>query len=378
LPTRSRTSSLRAADSAHAYRPRRSQRRAADEWTVRELSLIEQHYGRMPRRELIARYLPNRTLKAVEHRAGLLGVCRKVKPAEYWAPAEIEVLRRYYGTMPRKELIALYMPNRSIKQLDYKVGELGLRQRRPATKSWSARDLTLLRQHYGTMPNVALRSRYFPHVSISAIGHRALRLGLRSKEPNWTTAEDRLIKRHYGRVPNPAFAARSLPGRTAEAVQSRAAKLGLTRAIQEVWSAKELRLLRKHYPTHTVHEMSRYLPSRTVAAIRARVTLEGLQRKQRIAWTAPELALIRQHYEAKNGLQRLVRKLVGRTPLSIQQQARKLHLSRAGNPWTAHDDALLRRLYPRHGLKTRIPNHTPGSMRVHAQKLGLRIRPRER
>lgn len=103
-----------------------------------------------------------------------------------------------------------------------------------------------------------------------------------------------------------------------------------------------------------------------------------MQKEQHLAWTAPELALIRRRYEAKNGLQWLVRKLVGRTQLSIQQQARKLHLSRAGNPWTAHDEALLRRLYPRHGLKTRVPGHTPGSVRVHAQKLGLRIRRRER
>jgi hypothetical protein len=343
---------------------------------VRELSLVEQHYGRMPRKELIARYLPNRTVKAVEHRAGLLGVRRKLKPSEDWAPAEIEVLKRYYGKMSRKKLIAHYLPDRSIKQLDYRAGELGLRRRRPATKSWTAQELVLLRQYYGTMPNVELRVRYFPHASITAIAHRAQRLGLRSKVPNWTAAEDRLIKRHYGRMPNLAFVAHHLPARTAEAVQGRAAKLGLTRGVQDVWSAKELGLLRRHYPTHTVQEMTRYLPSRTFAAIRSRVTLEGLQREQHLAWTSPELALIRRHYEAKNGLQRLVRELVGRTQLSIQQQARKLQLSRAGNPWTADDDALLRRLYPRNGLKTRIPGHTPGSMRVHAQKLGLRIRPR--
>lgn len=92
----------------------------------------------------------------------------------------------------------------------------------------------------------------------------------------------------------------------------------------------------------------------------------------------PELSLIRRHYEAKNGLQRLVRELAGRSQLSIQQQAWKLGSSRAGNPWTAAEDALLRRLYPRLGMRARIPGHTPGSMRVHAQKLGLRIMHRKR
>lgn len=234
---------------------------------MRELRLVEQHYGRLSREELIARYLPNRTIKAIEHRAGLLGVRRKVKPAEYWTPAEIEVLKRYYGAIPRKHLIARYLPHRSIKQLDHKAGELGLRRRRLATRSWSAQDLTRLRQHYGTMPNAALRSRYFPQVSIRAIAHRALRLGLRSKAPNWTAAEDRLIKRHYGRMSNAALAAGHLPGRKAEAVQGRATKLGLTQGVQDVWSSKELRLLKQHYRTHTVREMTRYLPNRTAAAI---------------------------------------------------------------------------------------------------------------
>lgn len=227
-------------------RRRRSRPLRAEEWTVRELRLVELHYGRMPRKELVARYLPDRTIKAVEYRAGLLGVRRHVKPSQHWPPVEVEVLKRYYGRMPRKELSARYLPHRSIKQLDYKAGALGLRRRRRPTRSWSAEDLALLRRLHGTMPIAELRSRYFPRISITAIAHRARRLGLRSKEPNWTAKEERVIKRHYGRMTNWALAARHLPGRTAEAVQGRATKLGLTREIQDVWSAKELRLLKRH------------------------------------------------------------------------------------------------------------------------------------
>ncbi len=345
---------------------------------MRELRLLEQHYGRMPRKQLIARYLPNRTVKAAEHRAGLLGLTRKKKPVEYWTPVEIDLLKKHYGTMPRQELIARYLQNRSVKQVDFKAGKLGLRRRRPATRSWSVQDLQLLRQHYGTMPNVALRSRFFPRVSLKAIVHRARRLGVRSREPAWTAAEDRLVKLHFGRVSYAELAASYLPHRTRSAVEGRAAKLGLTREAPAAWSAKESALLKKHYATHDAHQMARYLPGRTIAAIRGRVMLEGLQKERHVAWTAPELALIRRHYEAKTGLQRLVRLLPSRTQLSIQQQAWKLGLSRAGNPWTADDDALLRQLYPRHGRNTRIPGHTPGSTRVHAQKLGLRVTRRKR
>ncbi len=283
----------------------------------------------MPRKQLIARYLPNRTVKAAEHRAGLLGLTRKKKPVEYWTPVEIDLLKKHYGTMPRQELIARYLQNRSVKQVDFKAGKLGLRRRRPATRSWSVQDLQLLRQHYGTMPNVALRSRFFPRVSLKAIVHRARRLGVRSREPAWTAAEDRLVKLHFGRVSYAELAASYLPHRTRSAVEGRAAKLGLTREAPAAWSAKESALLKKHYATHDAHQMARYLPGRTIAAIRGRVMLEGLQKERHVAWTAD-------------------------------------------------DDALLRQLYPRHGRNTRIPGHTPGSTRVHAQKLGLRVTRRKR
>jgi hypothetical protein len=222
------------------------------------------------------------------------------------------------------------------------------------------------------MPNAALRARYFPQASIQAIRHRARRLGLRSKEPDWSAAEDRLMKRYYGRMSNPELARRHLPDRTPETVQGRGAKLGLTRPAHDTWSTTELSLLKEHYPTHSVREMTGYLPGRTAAAIRTRVRLEGWQKESPPrAWTARELALVRRHYEAKDGLKKLVREL-GRTKLSIQQQARKVGLSRAGNPWTTGDDALLRQLYPRLGRKARIPGHTPGSVRERARKLGLR------
>jgi hypothetical protein len=105
-------------------------------WTARELSLIERHYGRMPRKEFIERYLPGRTLKAVEFRAALLGVtCRSSKRPEYWAPEEIELLRRHYGKILNKELRARYLPNRSDMQLRAKAGELGLR--RTVSQRWT-------------------------------------------------------------------------------------------------------------------------------------------------------------------------------------------------------------------------------------------------
>jgi hypothetical protein len=103
---------------------------------ARELRLIERHYGRMPRREFKERYLPGRTLKAVERRAALLGVtCRASKRPEYWTASEVELLQRHYGKIPNKELLARHLPQRSDIQLRSKAGELGLL--RPVSRHWT-------------------------------------------------------------------------------------------------------------------------------------------------------------------------------------------------------------------------------------------------
>lgn len=50
------------------------------EWTGRELRVLERHFGRMPYKELMARYLPGRTIIAIAHRARLLGLARPREP----------------------------------------------------------------------------------------------------------------------------------------------------------------------------------------------------------------------------------------------------------------------------------------------------------
>jgi hypothetical protein len=289
-----------------------------------------------------------------------------------WTAREVRVLERYYGRIPRKELLSRYLPERTLNGVEHRARLLGLTTPRAPVYPWKAEDLAVLRRYYGTMPNHELRDRFLPQASVPAIRHRARRLGLRSKEPDWSAEENRLLKRYYGHMSNPELVRLHLPRRTADTVQGHAAKLGLTHKAFDAWTAQELRLLRMHYPTHTLPELARYFPGRTASAIRTRVGLEGLQKSPPAArWTKRELALIQRHYEAKDGLDTLVRKL-DRTRLSIQQQARKLGMSRAGNPWTASDDALLRRLYPVHGRHSHIPGHTPGSIRERARKLGLR------
>lgn len=262
------------------------------EWTARELRLLERYYGRIPRKELVARYLPERTLKGIEHRAGLLGLTRRrSKPPEPWTDAEIELLKRHHGKMSIAEINARYLPERTPASIEHRARLLGLTTPRAPVYSWKTEDLALLRRYYGTMSNHKLCDRYLPQASIQAIRHKARRLGLRSKEPDWSAEENRLLKRYYGRMTNPELVRRHLPRRTADTVQGRAAKLGLTRQAFDTWTAKELRLLKKRYPTHALPELTRYFPGRTAAAMdkaRARTDPKTLRSKGRPGYTGTQ------------------------------------------------------------------------------------------
>jgi hypothetical protein len=152
-----------------------------------------------------------------------------------WSLPEIRLVEEHYGRMTRAELVTRHLPGRTIKGLEHVAALLGLTKRRPVPDlSWTADRLGVLRRHYGQMSAQDLQQRYFPQCSVRAIAHRARRLGLRMKEPNWTARERAIVRRHYHRVSNKTIAARYLPHRSAEAIQSCASNLGLTRGVEPV------------------------------------------------------------------------------------------------------------------------------------------------
>jgi hypothetical protein len=105
-------------------------------WTVRELRLLDAHYGWMPLKDLVRRHLPGRTPKAVAQRAIVLNLtCRTSRRPEYWTPDELELLKQHYGRIPNKELRSRHLPRRTDVQLRAKAGELGLR--RPMPQRWT-------------------------------------------------------------------------------------------------------------------------------------------------------------------------------------------------------------------------------------------------
>ena len=154
-------------------------------WTDEEVSLLRTYYGTIPAKQLQTAYLPKRTLKAIEIKAGKLGIAAKspprakTKPAKQkqpWTQKELAILRELYDTMPAAELRQNYLPNRterSIRQQAY----MQQAQNRPSMK-WSDDELKTLTSKYGTMPTVQLQKKFLPNRSRQAIENQLTKLGI--------------------------------------------------------------------------------------------------------------------------------------------------------------------------------------------------------
>ena len=60
-------------------------------------------------------YLPGRTVDAIVGRASDLGITSEKNPN--WTKEEDEILREHYGKMPNKELQAKYLSDRTTKAI---------------------------------------------------------------------------------------------------------------------------------------------------------------------------------------------------------------------------------------------------------------------
>lgn len=138
-------------------------------------------------------------------------------------------------------------------------------------------------------------------------------------------------------------------GRTPDALRLRAAKLGLYRPVaRQRWSPGEDAVVRDGYDNGlSCGEIARRLRGRNAAGVAGRARRLGLATHAR-RWTAADDERLRR-LAGTHRLQDLAR-LLGRTPDALRQRARKLDLAvpsagglpRAGQPWTADEDELLR------------------------------------
>jgi hypothetical protein len=261
----------------------------------------------------------------------------------------MRLVERHYGKITRRELVARYLPQRTIKGVERIADLLGVSKRRGSVAGWSARELALLRRHCGTLTVREIRERYLPHRTAKAIGHRARRLGLHTKEPDWSASEKRILRRYHGRISNAELARRHLKGRSAGAIQIRARLLGLApitapvrkrrRRLQAAgragrrWTPEEMAILREH-PASSARDLQALLPGRSRRAILGARSVHGVRRPSATGagshWSAREMAVLRRHPNARASA--LVALLPGRSWRAVYERLRLLRSRQPTSP----------------------------------------------
>ena len=80
-------------------------------------------------------------------------------------------------------------------------------------KRWTKEEIELLRKYYGTMTREELRDKYLPNRTIPTIAQKARELKLTRQTPPWTDAENTKLMQGWTEFPKDRIL-KSLPGRT--------------------------------------------------------------------------------------------------------------------------------------------------------------------
>lgn len=241
------------------------------QWTVAEITFVEQHYGQLSAREIGERL--GRSANGVARIAQLSGLSRGVAPP--WSEEELALLRTHYTE--GIEYVMSLLPGRTRRAIFWQASRAGLTGR----NSWSREEKAFLKKHYGNLPTKEIAARLGR--SISAVRAAVLQLDLGTwKNRPWTEMEQVLMQAHYSKGINKIKAL--LPDRTREAIFAQAGKMELTET--RLWQPDEDSLLRAIYPESGARGVKEKLPHRTIPAIKHRATRLGLmyfKRKKRVS-----------------------------------------------------------------------------------------------
>ena len=248
------------------------------DWTKEELEKLQEHYGKMPNKELRRKYLPNRTSQSIRWKASELGIALAKRPE--WNEEELEKLQEYYSKISIEELQKTYLPDRTVDAILGKASELGLTLAK--SPDWTEEEIKKLQEYYGKIPNKELKKTYLPDRTIKAIIGRAVLLGIGSpRSPAWTKEDDEILQTYYSKISNEELQKIYLPDRTVDAIVGRAYKLGLTSAKTPNWTKEDDEILQKNYGKISPKELrEKYLPNRTENAIKTRARILGVASKR--------------------------------------------------------------------------------------------------
>ena len=236
---------------------------------------------------------------------------------------------------------------RSEEALTARRRALRLPARRPP-RPWSELEDTLLRlAGERAIPATELAPRLRRPVESIRARRRQLRLA-RPASPRYTDRDDAILRERWSSGGNIEALAVEL-GRTPDALRLHARRLGLHRPPpRRRWASPEDAIVRDGYADGlSCDEIAASLPQRSATAVAARARKLGLATYAR-RWTPQDDDLLRALLQTR-ALDDIAR-FLGRTPEGIRRRADKLALQppaeparpRAGMPWTAAEDELLR------------------------------------
>ena len=241
------------------------------QWTVDEITFVEQHYGQLSAREIGERI--GRSANGVARIVQLSGLSRGVAPP--WSEEEQALVRAHYTE--GIEYVMSLLPGRSRKAIFRQASLAGITGR----SSWSREDKSFLEKHYGNLPTKEIAARLGR--SVSAVRAAVVKFDLgKWKNRPWSEKEQVLMQEHYSKGIDKIKAL--LPARTREAIFAQAGKMGLT--APRFWQPDEDRVLIAFYPDSGVSGVQERLPHRTIPAIKHRATCLGLRsfkRKKRLS-----------------------------------------------------------------------------------------------
>jgi hypothetical protein len=176
-------------------------------WGSGEIQSLEKYYPTASKKDLISLF-PDRTYQALSRFASKRGIIKSTSfkrraCTDTWTEEESQVLKQTYETASG-EMICKLIPNKSHKAIRHKAWKLGLRKvvidSACDKKRWSPEEAKLLIDNYSTAESSKL-IELFPDRKMSSLADKAKCLGVRRNcQSPWTKNDGPSVKKLYQRV----------------------------------------------------------------------------------------------------------------------------------------------------------------------------------
>lgn len=232
-------------------------------WTEDEINILKQYY---PIEGLeVYKRLPGRSKETIAKKAQSLGI----KVNDTWPPEYEEIMRQYYPIEGGKVIERL--PGQKLANIQSKAKLMGLKYDNP--NHWTEDEIEILKEFYPSSTKEELLD-LLPKRSYEKIKYMANRLKLH-KDVNWGQDEIEILQKFYP-TEGPKIVSR-LPKRTKACIIVKASNLGIKyKYSHNAWTDEEINILRKYFNKENIVQVAKKIPDRTYNAINRKAHELGL------------------------------------------------------------------------------------------------------